>query len=181
MDIKHKTCDIQTKKTVISQRILPGCWYTYTIAIPMYQNPQHKNLRLLSQPHPHLIFIICDFWRSMREFLNPVVNRFIQQTLPTTNRKHFFVNILFYWVLPTEKCITEFFSSVVYPSSIVIILTTKTRLWICTCDCYLDCHEAGLYCYLVIHMENLLHLLQMFYFHLWPIYWLSLVFKLPHT
>jgi hypothetical protein len=41
--------------------------------------------------------------------------------------------------------------------------------------CYLDCHEAGLCCYLVIHIENLLPQLQTFYFHLWPIYWLSLV------
>jgi hypothetical protein len=28
---------------------------------------------------------------------------------------------------------------------------------------------------LVIHIENLLCLLQLFYFHLWPIYWLSLI------
>jgi hypothetical protein len=41
--------------------------------------------------------------------------------------------------------------------------------------CYLDCHEAELCCCLVIHTENLLCPLQMFYFHLWPIYWLSLV------
>jgi hypothetical protein len=40
--------------------------------------------------------------------------------------------------------------------------------------CYLDCHVAGLCCYLVIHTENLL---QLFYFHLWPIYWLSLVYN----
>jgi hypothetical protein len=38
------------------------------------------------------------------------------------------------------------------------------------CGCYLNCHEAGLWCYLVIHVENLLHPLQIFYFHLWPIY-----------
>jgi hypothetical protein len=25
----------------------------------------------------------------------------------------------------------------------------------CMRVCYLDCHEVGLYCYLVIHMENL--------------------------
>jgi hypothetical protein len=43
--------------------------------------------------------------------------------------------------------------------------------------CYIDCHEAGLCCYLWIHIENLLHPLQLFYFHLWPIYWLSLVHK----
>jgi hypothetical protein len=41
--------------------------------------------------------------------------------------------------------------------------------------CYPDSHEAGLCCYLVIHTENLLRPLQLFYFHFWPIYWLSLV------
>jgi hypothetical protein len=34
--------------------------------------------------------------------------------------------------------------------------------------CYLDCHEAGLCCYLLIHITAV-------YFHMWPIYWLSLV------
>jgi hypothetical protein len=38
--------------------------------------------------------------------------------------------------------------------------------------CYLDCHEAGPCFYLVIHIENLLRPLQLFCFHLWPIYWL---------
>jgi hypothetical protein len=37
----------------------------------------------------------------------------------------------------------------------------------CMRVCYLDCHEAGLCCCLVIHTENLLHPLQLFYFHLW--------------
>jgi hypothetical protein len=41
--------------------------------------------------------------------------------------------------------------------------------------CYLDCLEAELCCYLVIHTENLSRPLQLFYSHLWPIYWLSLV------
>jgi hypothetical protein len=41
----------------------------------------------------------------------------------------------------------------------------------------LDYHEAGLCCYLVIHIENLLRPSQMFYLHLWPIYSLSLVHK----
>jgi hypothetical protein len=45
----------------------------------------------------------------------------------------------------------------------------------CTRVCYLDCHEAGLCWYLVIHIENLLYLLQLFYFHLRPIDWLCLL------
>jgi hypothetical protein len=36
-------------------------------------------------------------------------------------------------------------------------------------------HETGLCCYLVIRIENLLRPLQLFYFQLWSIYWLSLV------
>jgi hypothetical protein len=32
--------------------------------------------------------------------------------------------------------------------------------------CYLDCNEAGLFCYLVVHIGNLLRPLQRFYFHL---------------
>jgi hypothetical protein len=35
--------------------------------------------------------------------------------------------------------------------------------------CYVDYREAGLCCYLVIHIENLLRQLQLFYFHLCPI------------
>jgi hypothetical protein len=42
--------------------------------------------------------------------------------------------------------------------------------------CYLDCHEAGLCCYLLMLVENLLRPLQLFYFNLWPIYSLSLVY-----
>jgi hypothetical protein len=38
--------------------------------------------------------------------------------------------------------------------------------------CYLDCHDAWLCCYLVIHIETLLHPSQLFYFHLW----LSLIY-----
>jgi hypothetical protein len=51
-------------------------------------------LWLLSQPIPHLCFIICDFWTSSREFLHSVVNGFTWQTLPTVNMKHFFMNII---------------------------------------------------------------------------------------
>jgi hypothetical protein len=48
---------------------------------------------------------------------------------------------------------------------------------------YLGCLEAGPCCYLVIHIENVLRPLQMFYFHLWsiltlPLAWRSTVVKL---
>jgi hypothetical protein len=44
--------------------------------------------------------------------------------------------------------------------------------------CYLDWHEAGLYCYLLIHIKNLLPLLLLFYSHLWHIYWTFIVIKI---
>jgi hypothetical protein len=52
---------------------------------------------LLSQPRPHLrfnVFIISQTSVPRWQFLDPVVNRFIWQTLSTLNRKHFFMNIL---------------------------------------------------------------------------------------
>jgi hypothetical protein len=85
-----------------------------------------------------------------------------------------------------------------YPLRWVLLLTKNTHNWMLLFDstllkhgrhfdywnqplnmrirvCYLDCLEAGLCCYLVIHIENLLLPLQLFYFHLWPICWLFLV------
>jgi hypothetical protein len=107
------------------------------------------------------------------------VNRFMQQTLPTVNRKDLFMNIL---------CIESFCShkrhnrTVLFNSTLLNHsrhfdywnhpLNTHMHVF------YLDCHEAGLHCYLVIHTENLLRPLQLFYFHLWPIYWLSLKLEL---
>jgi hypothetical protein len=120
--------------------------------------------------------IICDFRTSLREFLNPVVNRFTRQTLPTVCRKHFFMNILciksFYpqkprnRMLPFDSTLLKHCRYFDYWNQPLIM---RMRVY------YLDCYEAGLCCYLVIHTENLLHQLQLFYFHLWPIYWLSLV------
>jgi hypothetical protein len=48
----------------------------------------------------------------------------------------------------------------------------------CMRVCYLDCHEAGLCCYLLIHIENLLRPLRLFYFH----YLLTLprIIKIPN-
>jgi hypothetical protein len=41
--------------------------------------------------------------------------------------------------------------------------------------CYLHCIEAGLCCYLVIKIENILRQLRLLYFHLCPIYRLFIV------
>jgi hypothetical protein len=123
--------------------------------------------------------IICDFRTSLREFLDSVVNRFTRQTLPTVHSKHLFTDIL---------CIEYFRSQTMHNRTILFgnTLLMYCRHFDCWNQplnmrmrvCYLDCHEAGLRYYLVIYIENFIRPLQLFYFYLWPVYWLSLVFPL---
>jgi hypothetical protein len=98
----------------------------------------------------------------------------MRQTLPNINMKHFFMNIFYiesFW--PQKKHnITFLFSSILLKHShnfdyLNQPLNMSMRV------CYLDCLEAGLFLYLVIHRETLLHPLELLYFQLWP-YWLSL-------
>jgi hypothetical protein len=112
----------------------------------------------------------------LREFLDPVVNRFQRQTLPTVNRKHFFMNILSLesaWPQNTHKRALLFGITHLKHGRHFDNWNQPLNMRICVC--YLYCHVVGLCFHLVIHEENLLRLLQPFYFHLWPIYWLSLV------
>jgi hypothetical protein len=95
------------------------------------------------------------------------VIRFTWQKLPTIKREHV--------LCPTKKCTTECCSSVAYSSSSFPLDYWDQPLKMRTHVCYLDCHEAVLCCYLVISIENLLCPLQLFYFHFWPVYWLSLI------
>jgi hypothetical protein len=97
------------------------------------------------------------------------VNHLTWQTLNIVNWKGFFRNIL---------CIESFCPQ--KNKSMFLFSRTHLKHWnqplnVCMHVCYLDCHAVGLCCYLVLHIENLLHLLLLFYFHLRPIYWLSLV------
>jgi hypothetical protein len=111
---------------------------------------------LLSQSIPHLHFIICDFRTSLREFLDPAVNRFTLQTLPTVNGKIFCMNIL---------CIESLLHTKTCNKTLIfgIILLKHSRhfdYWNRPLNmrmhfCFLDCHEARLWCYLVIEIENL--------------------------
>jgi hypothetical protein len=86
----------------------------------------------------------------------------MQQTLPTINRKHFFMNILC-----TESfCPQKMHNGTLLLSSILLKNGFHFDYDMCKRVCYLYCNEAGLCCYLVIHTENLLCQLQLFYFHL---------------
>jgi hypothetical protein len=106
----------------------------------------------------------------------PVMKRFTRHTLHTVNRKHFSANIL---------CIEPFCPQKVHNRTLLSDTTCLKHgrhfdYWNEPLNMhmrvsYLDCHEAGLCCYLGIRIVNLLRPSQLFYFHLWHIYWLSVI------
>jgi hypothetical protein len=114
-----------------------------------------------------------------RNVCHPVVNRFKRKTPPIVNRKYFFMNILCIELFCQQKTHnrTLLFGSTHLKHGRHFYnwnqpLNIHIPVW------YLDSHEAVLCCYPVIDIKNLLHPLQLFYFHLWHIYWLSLVYML---
>jgi hypothetical protein len=153
---------------------------TDTLVPLFYQCVETRSIEvvwLLSQPLPDLRFIIRYIRTSLREILDTVVNRLTRQTLPTVNRKYLFMNILcieYFWPQKTHNRMLLFGSTPLLKHSRHFDywnqpLNMGMRV------CYLDFHVTGLCHYLVIQIENLLHSLPLFYFHLWPIYWRSLV------
>jgi hypothetical protein len=125
--IKHVTFEPEKKN---SWRILHQNWYICSIALPVRRNPQHISF-LLSQPLPHLRFNLFVISETFASFLGPMVNRFTRQTLPTINRKHFFMNILCTESLYPQKTHNRTLLLVLNSLSTVAILTTETILWIC--------------------------------------------------
>jgi hypothetical protein len=122
---------------------------------------------LSSQQLPHLEFQPL---RRQQNVCRPVVNRFTRQTIPAVNiyLKVFFALSPFPHKKKTRNRRVLFYR---YSSRTVAILTTETSHWTCACSSA----TAGLCCYLVIHIENLLHSSQLFYSHLWRSHWLSLL------
>jgi hypothetical protein len=178
MGIKRKTCDIRTwkkEKKIYFSTCPPPTLTHCPIALPVRRNPQHRSLlNVVSAISASPFQPFCYQWNVC----HPVVNRFTRQTLPTVNRKHSFMNILSieFFCPPKKKTLNRalFFGSIPLKHSRQFDYRNRP-LNMCMRVCYLDRHEAGLCCYLVIHIENLLRLIRLFYFHLWHIYWLSVV------
>jgi hypothetical protein len=157
------------EKTFISRYILQQHWYTCPIALPVRRNPQRRSLltavSATSAPgaassatfeRPWDNFWI-QFWTALRYKTFPpqtghICLRISFAMSPFTHKKKHNRMLLFgitllkhdrhfdYWNQPLNMCV-----------------------------CYLDCHETGLCCYLVTHIENLLRPLQLFHFHSGPI------------
>jgi hypothetical protein len=158
-----KTCDIPAWEW----HVLHQHWYTFPIALPLRRNPQHRS---------HCDCCLSHFRTSVStsassaKRLAPRLNRFTRQTLPTVNRKHVCMNILCTEFFCPQKRTTERCSFGSWPLN----HGRHFYYWnqppnMRMCVCYLDYHEAGLCCYVVIHIKNLIRL---FYLHLWRVYWL---------
>jgi hypothetical protein len=178
MDIKRKTCDIRTWKKHLFLDI--SSTNIDTVVLLLYQcveSPQHRSLLTVVSaisPPP---------FQPLRHQLNachPVLNRFTRKKISTVYRKHLFTNIL-----STESfCPQKKHNKTLFFGITLLKHSRSFDYWNLHLNmrmrvCYLDCHEAGLCCYLVIHIENLLQQLQLFYLHLWLMYWLSLVHLVP--
>jgi hypothetical protein len=94
MDVKHKTCDIRTWKKKHSFLDISSANID-TLVLSLYQCVEICNTEvfwLMCQQLPHLrfnIFVISE------TFATQLWTCLMRETLPTVNRKHFFVNILF--------------------------------------------------------------------------------------
>jgi hypothetical protein len=92
------------------------------------RNPQHISLLTVVSVISTPPFQPLHYKRNV---CCPVVNRFMRQTLPTVNRKHFFVNILVLSPFGHKYRTTEHCSSVIHSSRAVTNLPTEISL--CTC------------------------------------------------
>jgi hypothetical protein len=164
---RHKTCDIRSCKKHLFLDITST--NIDTLVPPLYQCIKTCSTEvfwLLSQPLLHLCFNLFVISRKFAKFFGLLVNRFTWQTLSTVNRKHFFINILWIESFCPHKNAQQNAALRYYSPPI------RSPFWLLKPAS----EECMCICYLVVHMENLLHPVQVFYFPLWPIYWLSLVY-----
>jgi hypothetical protein len=165
------------EKTFISWHILHQHWYTCPITLPMRRNPQHRSILTVVSANSATEF--------HRQRLSNVLERISLpscEPLYATNTSHrkqetFLYEYPFHWViLPTKThSRTLFFGSILFKHVHPFDYWNQTQ-YMRMRVCHLACHEARLCCCLVIHIENLLRPLQLFYFHLWPIYWPSFIY-----
>jgi hypothetical protein len=163
MVIKRKTHDIWIRKKTFNSRHVPSLYLCVetrgievltadsTISAPPFQPLCHQ-----------------------RNVCHPAVNRFTRQT---RKRESFIYKYPLHWaLLPANKTLngTLLFVSILFMRGGHFDYWNE-RLNLRIRVCYLNCHEAGLCCYLEIHIENLLRPLEAFSFHEYLFYRLFLV------
>jgi hypothetical protein len=177
MDIKHEICDIRTWK----KQLFLDIWSTnIDILDPLlHQCVETCSLKvfwLLYQPLPHLVGHHLRLSNVLERPPRPSCDPLYATNTSHRKQETFLYEYPLHWIiLPTKK-----HNRTLLLGSILLKHSRHIDYWNHPLNmpmraCYLDCHKAGLCCYLVIHTGNLLHPLQIFNFQLWPINWLSLV------
>jgi hypothetical protein len=163
MDITSKTCDIRTWKDIgfltypppalirvhlphcftsasepATQKSFDCCLSYFRISVSI-SSSSAKHVSLSCKP----LYATNTSNRKQETFLYEHPLRRVIWPIKTHNRQLLFGSIPFYHGLHFDYWIQP--------------LNMRTSV------CYLDCHDAGLYCYLVIHIQNLLCPLQLFH------------------
>jgi hypothetical protein len=177
MDIKRKTCDVRYWNKIsldISSTNID------TLVPSLYQFVETRSSKvfwLFSQPLPHLVGHHLRLSNVPERISRPSCEPFYATNTSQRKQKTFLYEYPLHWVIfalrETQNRTLLFGITLLKHGRHFDYwnqpLNMRMRIN------YLDCHEAGLCCYLVIHIENLLRPLQLFCLHLWSIYWLSLV------
>jgi hypothetical protein len=90
MDIKLKYTVFDAGKNIYFSIYPPTTLIHLSHRLPVLRNPQNKNLLSVVTTH----FAPVGYYLRLFEFLDPAVNHFTQQTLPTVNMKRFYINVL---------------------------------------------------------------------------------------
>jgi hypothetical protein len=168
MDIKRETCDIQTwEKAFTFRHILHQHWYTCPIALPVRRNQQHRSLLTV-------VSATSAAGRALSATFECPWENLSTQLWTALSYRQFslYIGNIYLWIsfALSPFCQKKKKRPLLF-GSVHLKHGRHFDLWIQPVNmrmrvCYLGCHEAGLCCYLVIHIEKLL---QLFYFHLWPI------------
>jgi hypothetical protein len=174
MDIKRKRCDSRTWEKYLFLDIFTA--NINTLVPSLYQYVKTRSIEvfwLLSQPLPLLrfnLFVISETFITKVAISRPRCKTLYAINTSQSKRETFIYEYPLHWVRQQKT----HNSSLIFRNTLFKHcrhfgywnkpLNMRMRV------CYLDYHETGLCCYLVIHIENLLRPLQLFYFHLWHVY-----------
>jgi hypothetical protein len=116
------------------------------------------------------------FQHPRENFLTQLWTVLCQKTLPTIKKQHFFMNILCiesFWLQKTHKRMLLFDCTLLKHGCHFDYCNQPLNMRMCVF--YLDSHEAGLCCYLVIHIGNIASTAAVL------LSFLTYLLTLPHT
>jgi hypothetical protein len=138
-------------KKFISRRILHQHWYTCPVALPVRRNPKHRRLLTVVSATSHLrfnLFVMSETFATKAEPL-------YASNISHHKQETFLYEYPLHWVLLPKKRNTR---TLIFGITLQKhghhfdywnqLLNMRMRV------CFLDCHEAGLCCYLVHYSSS---------------------------